>query len=173
MIFNLKTQKIKLNKPRRQSLPSLVERSSAFLRCSLPPTLLPCVFGCSPSWRGLPPDHASLGDNGNAAIRPSSGATPQSHQFVCAAVRDAPLVTFQAPITKIQRCNSVFSAPGTPSAGDARTQNMQHPPQREASPTEPKDCGSDSATDSVATIFREATANWPSMAASAPRWRIH
>ena len=64
-----------------------------------PPTLLPCVFGCSPSWRGLPPDHASFGGNGNAAIRPSSGAAPQPHQFVCAVIRDAPLVKFQAPIT--------------------------------------------------------------------------
>jgi len=98
VIFDLKTQKSKTNKRRRQSLPSLVERSSA-LRRSPHPTLLPCVFGCSPSWRGLPPDHASFGDNGNAAIRPSSGAAPQSHQFVCAVVRDAPLVTFQAPIT--------------------------------------------------------------------------
>ena len=51
VIFVLKSQKFKLNKRRRKSLPSLVER---FLRVTPFPSsnLLLCVFGCSPGWRG-------------------------------------------------------------------------------------------------------------------------
>ena len=75
MIFVLKTQKFKLNKRRRKSLPSLVER---FLRVT--PFLHPTpsfVFSAVPRVGGAPTGHAPVGFFGHAAIRPSSGARPE------------------------------------------------------------------------------------------------
>ena len=121
VIFNLKTQKFKLNKPRRQSLPSLVERSSAFLRCSLPPTLLPCVFGCSPSWRGLPPDRASEEITDVQLSAPQVVHVVENPQFVCAAVRDAPFAILQVPTILKSTAGAVLRERGTHASNTSNT----------------------------------------------------
>ena len=166
VIFVLKTQKFKLNKRRRKSLPSLVER---FLRVTPFPTsnLLLCVFGC-PRVGGAPTGHAPVGFFGNAAIRPSSGAKPEElSDRLCRRSRST-LARFQTPITITVRQHRTYSYAiffvGTNERGGRTHTPHANPPQREASSTETKG----PRRGSVATISRVAPAKLACEAAGAP-----